>query len=350
MDETIRVGLIGYGFSGRTFHAPVLTCVPGLELNSVVERSGSTSRDRYPWVKVVRDVRQLYDDESVDLVVVATPPTDHFSFARDALLAGKHVVVEKPFTTTSAEADELIHLAKESGKVLSVFQNRRWDGDFLTVREICRRGLLGSLKEVEFRWDRFSPTVKPGKSRGAVPGTGIFYDLGVHFLDQALCLFGVPASVKADIRPIREGADTADYYAVALMYRDGLKVNLVSSYVARELGPRYLLHGTAGSFIKYGEDPQENLLMSGLTPAMRDWGAEPAEKWGTINTDIRGLHVVGKVETIPGAYQAYYQNVYDAIVGRSELVVKAEQARMVIRLIELGYQSHNEQRTVEVTP
>lgn len=350
MNNKIRVGLMGYGFSGRTFHAPVLTCVPGLELAAVVRRRDCSPLEQYPGAKVVQDAKSVYEDETIDLVVVATPGTDHFSSARDALKAGKHVIVEKPFTVTSQEADELIELAHKQGKILSVFQNRRWDGDFMTVQALCRKGLLGTVKEAEFRWDRYHPVASPAKSKEPVPGSGVFYDLGVHFLDQALCLFGVPAAVRATIRTMREGAVSDDYFAMELLYKDGLRVNLVSSYLAREAGPRYMLHGTAGSFVKHGIDPQEEQLIKGFTPAERNWGTEPPDRWGTLNTDVDGLHIVGKVETLAGAYQAYYQNVYDAIAGRSELIVKPEQARMVIRLIELGYQSHREQRTVEVAP
>jgi len=349
LSDVVRVGLIGYGFSGRTFHAPVLTCVPGLELRSVVERKGAASRERYPWVQVVRDARSLYEDEAIDLIVVATPSTDHVSFARDALLAGKHVVVEKPFTTTSSEADELIRLARQTGKTISVFQNRRWDGDFLTVQDVCRQGLLGTLKDVEFRWDRYSPQANPAKAEGSVPGTGVLYDLGVHLLDQALCLFGVPAAVSADIRTMREGAGSADYFEMTLLYKDGLRVRLTATYLAREPGPRYALHGTAGSFVKYGVDVQEEKLANGGTPAERGWGTEPADMWGKLNASLGDLHFVGNVETIPGAYQAYYRNVYEAITGQAELAVTAEQARTAIRLIELGYRSHAEGRRIEVT-
>jgi scyllo-inositol 2-dehydrogenase (NADP+) len=350
LSQVIRVGLVGYGFAGRTFHAPVISAVPNLELAKVVQRSSSTSKERYPWVEVVGDVRDLYEDDAIDLIVITTPSPNHYEFVRDALLAGKHVVVEKPFTTTTAEADELIELARANGKVLSVFHNRRWDGDYQTVKKIVNQGLLGQLSEVEFRWERYSPISSPGRWRnGTELGSGVFYDLGVHFLDQAVSLFGTPQTIRADIKAQREGAVADDYFDVDLGYDSGLKVSLKASLLVHDPGPRYSLHGSNGSFRKYGEDPQENALKAGKTPASPNWGMEPREDWGTLNTTLDGLRITGQVQTIPGAYQAYFQNVYEAITGTSELAVKPEQARMAIRLIELGIQSSTEQRTVAVT-
>jgi scyllo-inositol 2-dehydrogenase (NADP+) len=351
MNEEIRVGLIGYGFAGTVFHAPVITSVPHLKLAKVVQRKGTSSKERYPWVEVVDDVRKLYIDDTIDLVVVTTPSTNHYEFVKDALLAGKHVVVEKPFTATSAEADELIALAKEQGKVLSVFHNRRWDGDFMTIREIVGQNLLGRLTECEFHWDGYNPVVNATRWReSAAPGSGVFYDLGVHFIDQALSLFGTPSTVEADIRIQRDGGLIDDYFDVTLSYDNQLKVILKSSKLVREKGPRYVLHGTNGSFVKYGIDPQEDALKRGLTPLSPDWGAEPKEQWGTLNTTNRGLHYVGQIQTIPGSYQSYYQNIYDHITGRAELVVKPEQAALAIRLIEAGLQSSAERRPVKFTP
>jgi scyllo-inositol 2-dehydrogenase (NADP+) len=351
MSRVIRVGLIGYGFAGRTFHAPVITAVPNLKLAKVVQRSGAEAKERYPLVEIVSDVQQLYLDDAIDLVVVTTPSTNHFEFARDALLAGKHVIVEKPFTTTTAEADELIALAREQGLILSVFHNRRWDGDFQTVLEVVGKGLLGRITEAEFRWDRYNPQANPDRWRdSSAPGTGIYYDLGVHFLDQALSLFGTPDTINADIRVVRNGAVADDYFDVSLNYHSGLKVKLKSSLLVREPGPRYVLNGTNGSFVKYGEDPQEKALIAGQSPLAPNYGNEPEQMWGTLNTSIDSLHYIGRIRTLQGSYASYFQNVYDAIVGNDELAVKPEQARMAIRLIELGLQSSREQRTIEITP
>jgi predicted dehydrogenase len=350
MRNELRVGLIGYGFAGRTFHAPVITAVSDLKLAKVVQRSGTSAKERYPWVEVVNHVQDLYWDDNIELIVVTTPSTVHYEFVKDALQAGKHVIVEKPFTVTTDEADALIALAKEKGKVLSVFHNRRWDGDFLTVREIIRQGMLGRISEAEFCWDSYRPSIGTNWRDSGAPGTGVFYDLGVHFLDQALCLFGMPATIQADIRTVRENAIADDYFNVVLGYEGGPSVRLKSSALVRERGPRYTIHGTKGSFVKYGIDPQEQALIQGETPLKPNWGTEPESMWGTLNTSIGGLHYVGRIRTIPGSYTSYFQNVYDAITGRAELEVKPEQARMAIRLIELGIKSSNEKRTVEVTP
>jgi len=349
MKETLNVGLIGYGFAGKTFHAPVITCVPGLALAKVVERRTDHAKRDYPQVEIARDVKELYADPEIDIVVVTTPSTDHFTFARDALLAGKHVVVEKPFTVTSAEADELIALAKERGLVLSVFHNRRWDGDFMTVREIVRGGRLGRIVSAEFRWDRYNPHPVPGRWReSAAPGAGVWYDLGSHFVDQALQLFGTPQTIRADIRTQREGVAADDCFDVTLGYESGLAVRLYASAIARTPGPRYRLNGTSGSFVKYGEDPQENALKAGGRPADPGWGRDPEANWGTLDIMQDGLRFTGKVETLPGAYQNYFANVRDAVNGVAEPAVKPEEARAVIRMIELGFRSSREGRTIEV--
>jgi scyllo-inositol 2-dehydrogenase (NADP+) len=351
MTKELRVGLLGYGFAGRTFHAPVINSVPGLKLAKVLERSTSLSKERYPSVEVTDQVSELYEDDSIDIIVVATPSTNHFEFVRDALLAGKHVVVEKPFTPTAEEADELIALSRRKGKMLSVFHNRRWDGDFLTIQELLRQGGLGQVMECEFHWDGFDPVMTPGNWRETSPqGAGVFYDLGTHFIDQALCLFGVPDTIAADVRVQREGAVAHDYFDVALGYAESLKVKLKSSRFVRERGPRYRLFGTEGSFVKYGTDPQESALIHGETPeSTADWGKEPESLWGRLNTSAFGLHFEGLVETLPGCYQAYYQNIYDHLTKEAELAVKPLEARTNIRLIELAIQSHAEGRTLAVT-
>ncbi|RIX50216.1 oxidoreductase [Paenibacillus nanensis] len=349
--QPLKVGLIGYGFAGRVFHAPVLTSVPELLLTKVVERSSETSKERYPYVEVVKSVQSLYDDPDMDLIVVATPSTDHYTFAKEALLAGKHVIVEKPFTATSAEADELVELARRQGKVISVFHNRRWDGDYQTVRQVLRSGCLGRLSEAEFRWDRFSPHVTSRRWRdaGEKLGSGVFYDLGVHLIDQALCLFGKPETITADIRTQRDGAGADDGFEVTLGYPDRLKVRLRASLLARQPGPRYSLYGTNGSFVKYGEDPQEEELKAGRSPLDADYGIEREERYGKLDTVMDGLRFIGSVQTLPGGYQHYYRNVAEHILGRAELEVKPEEARDAIRLIELGLISSKDGRTVQVT-
>src|SRR5690625_4034674 len=321
-----------------------------MNLKTVVERRSEQSKKRYPWVNIVRDANDLYNDPDIDLVVVTTPSPDHYQFVHDALIAGKHVVVEKPFTPTVEEADKLIQLSKEKGKVLSVFHNRRWDGDFLTIQQILKQGLLGEVMEAEFHWNGFNPHVSNNWRDQEGQGTGVFYDLGVHLLDQAVCLFGMPETIFADIQIQRENGLSDDYFDVTLGYENNLKVTIKSSKFVKDHGPRYIMHGDQGSFIKYGLDPQEQELIDGKTPASSaNWGKEQKEMWGTLTTSIGDLQITGKIETIPGAYQDFYQNISDHIQGVSDLAVKSEEARMNILLIELALKSHQEKRVITVT-
>lgn len=350
MMEPIGVGLIGYGMAARVFHAPVIGCVPGLQLRKVVERHGDESRALGPAVETVRETDELLRDERVELVVVTTPNVSHFELARKALLAGKHVVVEKPFTVTSAQAQQLIDIGRERQRLVSAYQNRRWDGDFQTVKRLLEGKLLGRLVEYESHFDRYRNRPQPNAWReeaGDDGGGGILFDLGSHLIDQAQTLFGLPRAVTADIRIQREHARVDDNFELVLDY-DSLKVTLKAGMLARQPGPRFILHGTEGSFVKHGLDPQEEALKRGLTPAEPGWGREPRESWGTVNTEVAGVHVEGQVETLAGCYQSYYRNIVDAIRGRAELAVKPEEARDTIRIIEAAFQSHAEKRTVEI--
>ncbi|MDQ3804976.1 MAG: oxidoreductase [Acidobacteriota bacterium] len=348
MADEVGVGLVGYGMAARVFHAPVIGVVPGLKLKKVVERHGGRSRERYPWVEVVRDVDDLLRDEGVGLVVVATPNDSHFELARRSLLAGKHVVVEKPLTVTSDEARRLVELARERNKILSAHQNRRWDGDFLTVRRLLEAGLLGRLVEFESRFDRFRDQPRPGAWREAEgPGGGLLYDLGPHLIDQAQVLFGPPRAVTAEVRIQREFAKADDNFEVRLDY-DGPRVTLKAGMLVRGRSPRFVLHGTQGSFVKYGLDPQEEALGRGLTPAEPRWGEEPKESWGALDAQAGGLHLEARVETVAGRYQAFYQNLAEAIAGRAAPAVKPEEAWNTMRIIELAFRSSAEGRTISL--
>ncbi|HEY9627000.1 MAG TPA: oxidoreductase [Coleofasciculaceae cyanobacterium] len=350
MADQIQVGLIGYGIAGQVFHAPIINAIPNLKLTKVVERHGESSRQRYPWVDIVRDADELFQDTEIDLVVIATPNTSHFELAQRALLAQKHVVIDKPFTTSSAQAQELIDLAQQTNRVLTVHHNRRWDGDFQTVKQVIQQGYLGRLVEYEAHYDRFRNTLKPAAWRETPDlGSGILFDLGSHLIDQAQALFGLPQAITADVRIQREGATTDDYFEIGLDYAD-LKVILKGGMLVRELGPHFILHGSEGSFVKYGMDSQEAALRSGLTPSEPDWGLEPQAQWGTLNTQLGGLHFYGQVETVRGCYQAFYENVYQAIAEGAELAVKPEEARNTIRIIELALESHRERCTKRYEP
>ena len=344
--RAIKVGLVGYGIAGQIFHAPVITAVPHLQLAKVVERHGDSSRQRYPWVEVVKEAAHLFEDKAIDLVVIATPTPSHFDLAQQALRAYKHVIVDKPFTTTSEQAQRLIDLARQQNRVISVYHNRRWDGDFQTIRQLVQQSCLGRLVEYEAHFDRFRNYLKPGSWReNSGLGSGILFDLGSHLIDQAQVLFGLPKKITADIRIQRDFAKTDDYFELMLDY-DALKVTLKAGMLAREQSPRFILHGTEGSFVKYGFDPQEEALKRGLSPLEPDWGMEPKKQWGTLSTQIGGLHFHGKIETARGCYQSYYENIYHAITQLAALTVKPTEATNTIRIIELAIQSNAEKRTV----
>lgn len=347
MNSPINVGLVGFGMSSRVFHAPLIHANPDLRLAQIVQRHGDEAAQAYPQSRIVRDLDAMLADSSVELVVVATPNTSHFEIAERALTAGKHVVVDKPFTITTRDADELIELSRKTGRVLSVFQNRRWDGDFLTVKEILNKNLLGRLAEFESRYDRFRPAVNPNKWREQLlPGSGVLYDLGSHLIDQSLVLFGRPRGIYADVRRQRDGAVADDSFVLSLEYPQ-LRVMLKSGTLVCEPSPRFVLYGTGGSYVKYGLDPQEEALKNGASPAQQNWGAESTDAWG-IHTQCDGAIERSRYPTLAGCYPNYYTNVARAIRGEEELIVKPGQAREVIGLIELAQQSSAEKRVIPV--
>ena len=349
MMKKINVGIIGYGMSGQYFHAPFIHANEKFSLNKIVERKSNYAKKDYPYIEIVRDYKSLIKDDELDLIIVSTPNSTHLNIAKEALLAGKHVIVEKPFTPISKEADELIRLAKKQKRILSVFQNRRWDGDFLTVQKIIKSGYLGRLVEFESHYDRFRNFIKldTWKEEKGV-GHGILYDLGTHMIDQALVLFGLPESLWADIRLQRDGGEVEDAFEIVFFYnsKNVPKVTLKGSLLVRETGPRYILHGTEGSFIKYGLDPQEEDMKTGISPLSLSWGIEPEENWGLLNTNINGLNFEGKIETEAGCYKNYFDNIYEAIIKGEPLAVKPEEARNVIRIIELARESSASQKAV----
>ena len=341
----LNVGIVGFGLAGRVFHAPLVRACPRLRLTHIVQRHGDEAHAAYPDVTVARSLDALLQEQSVDLVVVATPNPSHLDVAARSLRAGKHVVVDKPFTNTSADADQLIALAQQHKRVLSVFHNRRWDADFLTVRDILAKGLLGRLVEFESRFDRFRPEVKGTWREQAGPGSGILYDLGSHLIDQVVTLFGCPRGIFANIQQQRDGAVADDNFELLLDYAQ-LKVTLKAGMLVREPAPRFVLYGTRGSFVKYELDPQEDALAKGESARRQGWGEEPEARWGILNTEIDGKAVRKKYPSQAGDYPAYYDNVARAIAGEGELAVKPEQARIVIRLIELAQESNQEKRVV----
>ncbi|MFC6997383.1 oxidoreductase [Rufibacter roseus] len=349
-DKIFKVGLIGYGMAGQVFHGPFIHSVEGLELTRIRESRApniALAQSRYPNATFTAQVEDIFSDPQIDLVVVATPNASHYELSKRALEAGKHVVVEKPFTATSAQADELIQLAQEKGRVLTVYHNRRWDSDFKTVQKIVKGEVLGKLVEYKAHFDRFRPALRENtwKEEDA-PGSGIVFDLGSHLIDQALVLFGLPQEVSADVRVQRPNSQIADKFEATLYY-DNLTVTLSAGLLVRELSPRYTLHGDKGSFLKYGMDVQEEALKNGQFPDQNpSWGVEPESMYGNLNTELQGLHFEGKIESERGDYRDYYRNVYEAISGQGALAVKPEQARNVIKVVELIMQSSQEKKRV----
>lgn len=346
MNKPVKTALLSYGMSGYVFHGPLLSAHPGFEIAAVFHRSHKPVAHRFP---VVYDMKDILNDDSIELVIVNTPNEKHYEHAEMALNAGKHVIVEKPFTVTKSEAAKLIELAKQRGRLLTVFQNRRWDGDFLTVQDIVAKGLVGRIVEFECHYDRYRDVVdeaswKEVKSRG----TGVIYNLGSHMIDQVLTLFGRPKFVDARVGIQRQGAVVDDYYDIRLEY-DDMQAIVKSSYLVREPGPRYMLHGEKGSFVKYGLDPQEQDLKDGKTPGAAGWGKEPEQWWGKLNTDFEGQHIERKIETLPGNYLAFYDNVYAVLGGDAGLIVKPEQAMEVIEVIEAALESSRLKRAIPLS-
>ncbi|MFW6222478.1 MAG: Gfo/Idh/MocA family protein, partial [Bacteroidota bacterium] len=261
-NSKLIAALASYGMSGQVFHAPFLEKHPGFQLKFILERSKNLSKERYPDAVIVRHFDDIINNKDVDLVVINTPDDLHFQMAQDALKAGKHVVVEKPFTRSLSEAQELVDLAEKNNLILAVYQNRRWDSDFLTVQKVIENGWLGKLVEFESHFDRYRLALKDDWKDQGKAGTGSIYNLGAHLIDQALVLFGKPQALWADIRRSRPGAAIDDDYEVKMIYPD-VRVTLKSSYLVREKGPRFILHGTKGSVVKYGLDVQEDLLKRG---------------------------------------------------------------------------------------
>ena len=330
----ITVGLVGFGFAGKTFHAPVIRAVQGLRLAAIVQRSGSPPDSRYPDVEFVRNVEDLLT-RAIDLVVIATPNPSHHPIAKQCLVAGRHVVIDKPFTTTVAEAAELVRLAHDKRRVLSAYQNRRYVGDFVTLQELLSDGVLGRVSIFESHFDRFRPELRPAAWREQPqPGSGIWFDLGSHLLDQALVLFGPPAAISADVRIEREGAATDDAFDVTLHY-PGMRALLRASMLAASPGPTFAVHGTRGSFVKYGLDPQEEALKSGRSPDEPNWDAEPPDRHGKLTTP-EGTRTI---PTIPSSFTHYYENVRDAIQGTAPPAVTTEQMLDVMHGLELALAS-----------
>jgi len=350
--KKLKVGLIGFSIGGHVFHAPFIDGNPDLELYKVTARKAEQQKmlsERYPNAIAVLTSDDIINDTEVDIVAIATSNDVHFSLAKAALEAGKHVVVEKPFTNYSSEADELIALAKEKGLLLSVHHNARFHSDFKTVKKVIESGKLGRVVNYEARYDRFRNFLRAGAWREEdLPGSGIHYDLGAHLIDQALQVFGKPTAIFADLRVQRDHAKAIDDFEFILSF-PGIKVSLKGQMLAKISTARYAVYGMNGSFVKWGVDPQEALLRDGVVPSQyQDWGKEDSEFQGTIAISEAGKDIEEKIESEWGSGQDFYKNIVAAIKEEEELFVKPEQARDVIRILELAERSWAEQRTISL--
>ena len=363
MSAPIRTAVLGYGLACKVFHAPFISAVPGLELTAIVHRRGDEAATDYPTVKIFRSIDEAIDCPDIDLIVVATPNDTHFDIALRALQAGKHVVIDKPFAATSEQARELINAAHRAGKLVAPFHNRRYDGDFLTVRKLRADSTLGRIVTIESHFDRFRPIQRPNTWKEASgPANGMLFDLGPHLVDQALALFGTPNAITASVRSDRDETAIEDAFNIVLDFGGTgdvryLRYTCQATMLAAENGPRFRVNGTHGSYVKYGVDLQEPALVSGAkVPPLGDptpWLPEPESEWGTLthapNPADPGNLTRTAYPTLPGDYRQFYVNVRDAIQGICPLAIPPEDGFRVIRLLELARISSARRMTIDVT-
>lgn len=344
MKPNINVAVVGFGFASQTFHVPLILATPGMALVGVSSSDASKVHAALPDVAVEPDPQALFARDDVDVVVIPTPNETHFPLAKAALAAGKDVVLDKPFTVTLSEARSLKGLADEAGRLISVFHNRRWDSDFLTVKALLDSGRLGRVVSLESRFDRFRPVVHDRWREQPRPGGGIWYDLGPHLLDQACELFGMPQEILLQLARQRDGASVEDDF-VALLDYPGCRVSLAASALVAEPTPRFRVHGTQGSYVKFGLDPQEDWLKAGATPAPA-WGEDELDGQLTLADGSEGAVTRQSHPTLPGDYLAYYRGLVAALAGEGEVPVGVEDAICVMRLLEAGLDSHRQRRWV----
>ncbi|KAJ3057392.1 hypothetical protein HK097_007571 [Rhizophlyctis rosea] len=360
MTTPIGVGIIGGGFSAITFHAPFITSNPAFALKSFL-RTRSEPVKGYESIPVLTSFSEFLADSTISLVVVTSPSHDHYEHTKAVLEAGKHAIVEKPFTATVKEAEELTELAMKKGRVLSVYHNRRWDGDFLTVKDLIKEGKLGRVAEMEIHFDRLRNFSKPNWREGDAAASGVFYDLGSHLIDQSLTLFGTPTSITAHILNERRlpSINSDDSFIAHLHYASNptspshpLTVTVKATMLAAHPRPHYIVLGTTGSYIKHGLDPQENQLKAGLKPIDAGYGVEEESHSGELSVEVTqgGEIKRERVKTLKGRYDFFFDNVAKAVLaGNPDLLeVTAEQATNVIRLIEAAQKSSAERRTIDL--
>ncbi len=344
----IQTAILSFGMSGRVFHAPFISLHPGFNLVGILERTKQESLQFYPEIHIYRTLEEVLEDANIELVIVNTPTNTHYDFCKLALQAGKHVIVEKAFTTTVSEATELNELATAKNLMLSVYQNRRWDSDFSTVRSVVESGELGEIIEAEFHFDRYKTAISPKVHKEVPgPGAGLLNDLGPHLIDQALSLFGMPNEVFANIRIIRPNSLVDDYFSLLLFYSNKI-ITLKSSLLVREPLPAFIVHGTNGSFIKTRADIQEAALIANEKPNTPNWGIEPISEQGLLHTERNGKIIKEKISTLAGNYGQYYVGIYKAITTHSPAPVTATDGIHVMRILEAAILSSTSKSAIKI--
>lgn len=347
MREQIQTAIIGYGKSAKVFHAPLLKALPDYEVSSVLQRSKIDSKEDFRDAKIVRNLKDLLKDDRIELVIITTPNHLHFEQAFQALNADKHVVIEKPFTVTSGEAEKLIRLAQKKNRIITAYQNRRWDGDFLTLRKLVHEKSVGEPVEFISSFDRYRSERKENVwKEKKLPGSGILYDLGPHLIDQTLLLFGKPEKVYADIR-VQRGGDVDDYFEIDLYY-PGLKAKLKAGMLVADETPRFILRGREGAFVKFGKDVQEDALEAKKNPAGSDWGTESPSSYGIIYRPKDGNIEREKIETESGNYLRFYEMLAQAIRKKIDPPVNPDTVKQGIKLIEAALESYQSGRVVSL--
>jgi predicted dehydrogenase len=335
----LRVGLVGFGMAGRVFHGPLLSSVEGIELAAVMERSSNHAAERYPGITTYRSLDEMLGDGSLNLFVVATPSATHYELARKVLEAGKNLLVDKPIAVQSAQIAELIKLAREKNLMLAPFQNRRWDGDYLTVKKLLTEKALGELVYFESRFDRWRPVAPTNRLWKEDPASGgVLLDLGTHLVDQALTLFGKPLAISADVLYEREWVRANDGFEIRLRYA-GMTAVLGANSLSLPAGARFHLRGTKGNYWKHGLDPQEAALNAVTRITDPKWGKEPQNEWGQLYVDVDRGVVTRPVETLTGDYRKYYEGIRDALAGKGQFPVRPEEAWRTVRVLEWAQES-----------
>ena len=344
----IKTALVSFGMSGRVFHAPFINLNPNFVLAGAWERSSKNIQAVYPGVTSYASFDEILSDPSIDLVVVNSPNDTHYTYTKQALLAGKHVVVEKAFTVTVEEAEELTALALQQQKILTVYQNRRYDADFLTIQKLITQNKIGQLLDVQISYERYRTTLSPKVHKEQpTPGAGVLLDLGPHLVDQALQLSGMPTAVFADLRITRSVSLVDDYFTL-LLYYPTHRILLTSGMVFMQVGAGYKIYGTKGCFIKNRSDVQEDLLLAGHKPGGDNWGKEDPKNYGTLSTETDGVITSTIIESERGDYGKYYEAVAAAILDNKPVPVSPQEGINIMKVLVAAKQSHETKQVVHL--